>query len=149
VEYQFDDGFIEEEMKKKRPAAEIPTNEIAGEFQVIYTGTCPFIAFIAFIDCIHIPFRVSRRHCFAWLTFMGALRIPQSLVRLWRPAFVLTSLRWLTRKLYIPSCTGPLDLSNAMAREVFVGLIAPSFRTFIDLASLQANLPVIGFVHRV
>jgi hypothetical protein len=44
VEYQFDDGFIEEEMKKKRPAAEIPTNEIAGEFQVTYTGTCPFIA---------------------------------------------------------------------------------------------------------
>jgi hypothetical protein len=44
VEYQFDDDFIEEEVQKKRPAADIPTNEIRGEFQVIYTGTCPFIA---------------------------------------------------------------------------------------------------------
>jgi hypothetical protein len=44
VEYGFDDDFIEEEIQKKRRAADIPTNEIKGEFQVIYTGTCPFIA---------------------------------------------------------------------------------------------------------
>lgn len=74
MEYSLDDEFIKEVIERKRTAVDIPTNEIRGEFKVIYTG----------------PFG--------------------------------------------------LDLHNAMVREVFVGLVAPSFRSHIGQAQLVANL---------
>jgi hypothetical protein len=54
-----------------------------------------------------------------------------------------------TQSLCISSCTGLFDLRlhNAMVREVFVGLIAPSFRSCIDRAQLLANLAVINLSH--
>jgi hypothetical protein len=43
IEYELDDTFITDMVKKGLKAADISTNDIKGKFVVIYSGTCLFI----------------------------------------------------------------------------------------------------------